>query len=117
MIYEYNIPLIPPSLNRYAGRKNEWDYRANKREWIDIVSVCCRPVPPRPIEQSRVTLSYYFADRRRRDPDNYSGKMILDGLTKAGIIADDSFGHIELTLCGRYDKINSHVEIIIEEGL
>ena len=49
----------------------------------------------------------------RRDPDNYSGKFILDGLVKAGIIADDSFSNIDLRLCGKVDKKNPRTEIEI----
>ena len=43
-----------------------------------------------------VIITYHFPDRRRRDPDNYSGKFLLDGLTKAKAIVDDSFDHISL---------------------
>ena len=48
---------------------------------------------------------------QRHDPDNYSGKFILDGLREAGIIEDDSFSNIELQLCGSYDKENPRTEI------
>ena len=43
--------------------------------------------------------------------DNYSGKMLLDGLKSAGIIEDDSFNHIELILRCGLDKADPHVEI------
>lgn len=55
-----------------------------------------------------------FGDNRRRDPDNYSGKMILDGLVKAGIIRDDSFERIDLTLRRVYDGAK-RTEVIVEE--
>lgn len=45
-----------------------------------------------------MTLHYFFKDNRRRDPDNYSGKFILDGLVRAGILQDDSFAVIDLEL-------------------
>lgn len=32
-------------------------------------------------------------------------------MTHAGVIADDSFDHIELRLCGAYDKQNPRTEI------
>lgn len=42
--------------------------------------------------------------------------MILDGLVKAGIIADDSFDCIRLSIAAGYDKTNPRTEItIIEE--
>lgn len=79
------------------------------------MAIFCRPKPEKPLAQAIVTLRYYFPAATRRDPDNYSGKMILDGLTKAGIIQDDSFSHIRLELEGRVDRGNPRTEIEIEE--
>ena len=45
----------------------------------------------------------------------YAGKMVLDGLVKAGIILDDSFGCIQLKLNGGYDKNHPRVEITVED--
>lgn len=111
----YVIPEIPPSLNRYAGRGNCWDYREQKQRWKDMVKLICRPVPQRPMDKAIVRLTYYFPDRRRRDPDNYNGKMIMDGLTAAGIIRDDSFDCVQLVLRGDVDKDNPRTEILIKE--
>ena len=108
------IPFIPPSLNRFAGRKNDREYQAMKKQWTGMVYYAC-PGLEKPYEKAVVTIAYYFPDRRRRDPDNYAGKMIMDGLTAAGIIADDSFDHVELRLVGAYDKRNPRTEITIEE--
>lgn len=112
--YHYTIPDIPPSNNKYIGRNNKWDYQKIKKQWAQLISVCCRPKPPEPLSRATVTLLYHFKDKRRRDPDNYSGKMILDGLTAAGIIADDSFFCIDLQLRAAYDK-SGKTEIFIEE--
>lgn len=113
---KYIIPDIPPSLNKFAGRENQWEYRKLKKEWAERVCWLCRPKPTKPYDKARVTLTYFFPDKRRRDPDNYNGKMILDGLAKAGIISDDSFGHIELCLrCGGVDRRNPRVEIEVEK--
>ena len=90
------IPDIPPSLNKYNGRENSWAYRNEKRQWKE--SVCWLAKGKKRFEKARVTLTYHFADRRRRDPDNYCGKFILDGLTAAGVIPDDDFEHIELVI-------------------
>ncbi len=111
----YTIPLIPPSDNKYKGRQNVWAYRKDKKEWLDIVASCCRPKPKAPIEKSTVTITYFFGTKHRHDPDNYSGKFILDGLVQNGIIADDSFNHIELKIRGEYDKLNPRTEIRIQE--
>lgn len=60
--------------------------------------MCCMPRPKVPIKNAVVEISYYFPTGHRHDPDNYAGKMILDGLVKAGILEDDSFNNIELTV-------------------
>ena len=109
---KYVIPEIPPSNNRFLGRETVWDYRNEKKRWADLVALFCRPRPDKPIKKAVVTLRYYFSKRVRRDPDNYSGKMILDGLVRCGIIQDDSFDCIDLIIqCGGYDSGNPRTEI------
>lgn len=114
VLYHYTLPEIPPSNNKFIGRENRWEYQNVKKQWAQLISVCCRPKPARPLDRAEVTLIYHFKDKRRRDPDNYSGKMILDGLTGAGIIADDSFDHIKLCLDAVCDK-QGVTEILIKE--
>lgn len=112
----YTIPCVPPSLNQFAGRENIWEYRALKKRWAELAAIYCRPRPKEPIARAILTLTYHFADRRRRDPDNYSGKMILDGLVQAGILLDDSFDNVELRLKkGEPDRHNQRTVIGIEE--
>ena len=112
--YNYIIPEIPPSNNKFIGRNTRWQYQAEKKRWAEMIAWLCRPKPPTPIPKAQVTLDYYFGNRIRHDPDNYAGKMVLDGLVKAGIIQDDSFDRINLSLNGRYDKLNPRTEITIE---
>lgn len=64
-----------------------------------------------------VLIEYQFQDNRRRDPDNYSGKFILDGLTKGGIIRDDSFQHISLTVRAKPTPGPAETTITIREVL
>lgn len=111
----YIIPAIPPSTNKYAGRENVWEYRKLKQQWKDMICLICREKPPNPLERATVKITYFFPTKTRHDPDNYAGKMILDGLTAAKIIKDDSFDCIELVLRGDYDKDNPRVEIEITE--
>lgn len=116
MLYKYIINDIPKSLNRYAGRNNKWEYREDKKTWTSLVTYSCmQNRPNKPIEKGVVSITYYFKTRARRDPDNYSGKMIMDGLVNAGVIKDDSFKCIDLVLKGRHDKENPRTEIEIEE--
>ena len=37
-----------------------------------------------------LSLIYFFKDNRARDYDNYSGKILIDAVKKAGILKDDS---------------------------
>ena len=97
----------PPSLNRFAGRQNAWEYRSAKDTWTAAVYYAvrgCKQRPAKPYQRASVEITYYFPTRGRRDPDNYSGKFLLDGLTRAGVIADDDFRHIRLTVAGECDK-------------
>lgn len=109
------IHAIPPSNNKFKGRQNHWEYRKLKKEWEEIVFYECRPRPTKPLSGVTVTIAYYFPTRIRHDPDNYNGVFIMDGLVKAGILEDDSFNCITLSLVGKYDKKNPRTEIYISE--
>ena len=112
------IPDIPSSMNVYNGRKNVWKYRKDKQDWKDLVMWIAKAAgaPDKPYQKAVVHITYFFPTKGRRDPDNYSGKFILDGLTAAGVVADDSFGHIDLLLSGDYDKESPRTEVeVIEE--
>lgn len=113
------IPAIPPSNNKYMGRnaKNfHFAYQEEKRKWEWLVRAALKQKPQKPFKKARVRITYFFPDRRRRDPDNYSGKFLLDGIRKAGLIQDDSFSNIKLELQGEHDKENPRTEIELEEA-
>ena len=110
---KYIINSIPPSNNKFKGRQNHWEYRNLKKQWEEMIWLLCRPVPTSPLEKVNVTITYFFPDKRRRDPDNFNGVFILDGLVKAKIIKDDNFDCITLHLKGEYDKNNPRTEIEI----
>ena len=105
------IDRIPPSLNKFAGRKNDREYQTLKRAWKELVYYTCKQQRYETLKNAIVTITYYFPTRARHDPDNYAGKLIMDGLTAAGVIEDDSFDCIELRLRGGYDKMNPRTEI------
>lgn len=113
------IPEIPPSNNKYMGRgsvrSQAFAYQDEKQRWAWLVRAAVKKKPKKPLQKAKVKITYFFPDRRRRDPDNYSGKFILDGLTGAGVIEDDSFGNIRLELRGEHDKNNPRTEIELEE--
>ncbi len=111
------INEIPPSNNKFMGNGNSYHIYGNlKKQWTMLVRLAVgRDKPKQPIEKSIVTIKYYFGNRIRHDPDNYSGKMILDGMVQAGVIKDDSFNNISLRLEADYDKEDPRTEITITE--
>jgi len=111
------VPGIPPSLNELK-RMHYHQWNRTKRDWAYRIALMSRRLrPPKPLDRAVVTLIYHFPDRRRRDPDNFSGKFILDPLVSEGFIVDDSFDHIELRhKKGKPDKRNPRVVIEIEEA-
>lgn len=115
---EYIIPEIPPSNNNYMGRGSKgltMEYQREKKRWArDIKYTVGKNKPKKPYKKAIVILTYFFKTKHRRDPDNYSGKFIMDGLVNAGVIEDDSFANVELRLRGRHDKENPRTEIIIK---
>ena len=109
---------VPPSLNRFNGRANVHVYRAVKQDWTERVTWMARAVrPDQPFERAEVLIEYRFQDKRRRDPDNYSGKFLLDGLRKGGIIKDDDFRHIKLTVQAKPETGPAETTITIKEVL
>lgn len=110
------INEIPPSNNQFLGNSHNFNlYRREKERWHWLIKAAIRKKPQKPLERAVVTITYYFKDRRRRDPDNYSGKMLLDPLVREGILKDDNFGVVELHLAGAVDKDFPRTEIEIKE--
>lgn len=111
------IDGIPPSLNRFAGRGNLWEYRHAKDDWTAMVQWAIKMSRTNEtFAKAAVTIRYFFPDRRRRDPDNFCGKFLLDGLTRGGVIVDDDFRHITLTLEGAVDPKRPRVEIEVRDA-
>ena len=110
------LPGVPPSLNRYAGRENTNEYRRDKKDWMAIVGWAVKGHRPKePFGRAKVEILYYFRDKRRHDPDNYSGKFLLDGLREAGVISDDCFGKVTLHLDGAVDREHPRTVITVTE--
>ena len=110
------INEIPPSNNNYMGNSHNFnEYRREKERWHWLIKSALGKAekPKKPIEKAIVNITYYFKDKRRRDPDNYSGKMLLDPLVREGILIDDSFKVVTLVLQASCDKNNPRTEIEI----
>lgn len=113
-VIKLELPFIPPSINYYIGRDNRFQYQNDKKKLHRITKLITAGKNYN-IEKCKMTVTYYFKDKRRRDPGNYE-KILLDCLVEANIIIDDNYNVItEFTTKGDYDKNNPHTEIIIEE--
>ena len=71
--------------------------------------------PEQPFPYAEVRITYYFKTNIRHDADNYCGKFLLDGLTKAGVIVDDDMRHIRLVVDGGWDPERPRTVISVEE--
>jgi len=109
------VPKPPPSLNVWS--RQHWRVRhRNVEEMTNNLRLLAMAMKLPQVQKARVQLVYYFKDKRRRDPDNYAGKFILDGLRKAEIIADDNAGVLKLPQPEfRVDRQNPRTEIIITD--
>ena len=115
-VVHITLDEIPPTNNKYMGNlRNFNEYRHEKERWHLMIraALCGVQKPSAPWEKAIVSITYYFGDNRRRDLDNYSGKMLLDPLVREGIIVDDSFQHIKLELAAFVDKREPRTEIQI----
>lgn len=105
---------VPPSLNEFLGRENARRYRREKRQWTEAVqwtAMACKDKPRGPWASAIVQITYWFPNANRHDADNYSGKFLLDGLTKAKIIEDDDLKHITTVIHGGVDRENPRTVI------
>jgi Holliday junction resolvase RusA-like endonuclease len=112
--YKIIVDGVPPSNNKYLGNSKDFNvYRREKQLWEWKVKVAIGTKPPEPLTNAIVHIRYFFKDKRRRDPDNYSGKMLLDPLVMHGILADDSFNNVQLVLSAEVDKNRPRTEITV----
>ena len=108
------LELLPPTINKYIGRTNIWQYQSDKKKIHEAIKMSTIGINPK-YSSCNMTIIYYFKDKRRHDPSNYD-KMILDGLVEANIIEDDNYNVIKaFTTIGRYDKDDPRTEIYIDE--
>ena len=94
---------------RPMARKALKDYpKAKRRNGEDDQAV---------IKAVEFALKMQDAYPNAHDADNYAGKFLLDGLTKAGVIVDDDMAHIRLHIGCDYDKANPRTVITIREAV
>lgn len=109
------LNFVPPSINEYIGRTNNWQYQKDKKQIHKAVVMQTIGINPR-FKKCKMKITYYFKSKIRHDPSNYD-KMLLDGLVQANIIEDDNYDVItEFTTIGKVDRGNPRTEIEIEEA-
>lgn len=107
------IKTIPPTINKYIGRSNIFQYQNDKKKVHKAIVLETAGINPK-IKKCNMKVTYYFQDKRRRDPGNYD-KMLLDSLVEANIIEDDNYTVIqEYTTVGKVDSKKPRVEIEIQ---
>lgn len=107
------LPFVPPTINKYIGRSNIWQYQSDKKKVHEAIKMSTIGKNYN-INKCKMTITYYFKDKRRHDPSNYD-KAVMDGLVEANIITDDNYNVItEFTTKGGYDKDNPRTEVVIE---
>lgn len=113
--FEHELKMIPSSNNKYIGRhvKTNKDYISEKKKIFALIYYSTlKTKPKKPFKKSILQLFYNFPDKKRRDPDNYSGKMIIDALVKSGIIEDDSFKNVLLLIGASFGEVAEPSTII-----
>jgi crossover junction endodeoxyribonuclease RusA len=128
-VIKIHIQDIPSSNNKYQGQGSKSkairDYQHEKKLWNQYIWIMRRKLQAdgelkgmeKPLQEATVIIFYHFRTRSRRDPDNYSGKMILDGLKDNGFISDDSFKEIDIFPLADFGRVNNDsVEIFILPG-
>lgn len=99
------LPLPPTTNHTYGQRGRRRFMYAEAKQWLrDAVIVLKANKGENPIS---VTIIYYL--KRERDVDG-SQKIILDSLTRAGVVKDDKY-ITELHLYKKFDKQNPRLEI------
>lgn len=109
------VPELPPSLNEWS--RKFWTARHEMvLEMTNNLRLLALAKKIPRVEKAEVQLVYYFRDNRRRDPDNYAPKGILDGLRKSGIIAEDNARVLRLPQPEfRVDRLQPRTEVWISE--
>lgn len=96
------VPGPLPGLNELlaaakSGRGRGNAYSRLKSQWTETIWALAKSAKLQPMT-TPVRLGFLWVERdKRRDPDNVAGggrKLVLDGLVKAGVIADDGADEI-----------------------
>ena len=115
-MWKLSIPMTPPSVNIFL--RQPWTKRKRLVDkWHHDVWALCNFSRVYPCEKLHLDCTIYFKDNRARDPANFVtpiDKLVFDGLTRCGIIIDDSPKHLTWSVpILDTDKGNPRTEITI----
>jgi crossover junction endodeoxyribonuclease RusA len=95
MKQSFIVSPMPMNLNKY---RNAHHFQKNneKKLWEAKTKLALEEYNIKPMKYAKITMKFWFRDKRRHDPDNYSvcAKSIFDGMVKAGILKNDTFEEI-----------------------
>jgi Holliday junction resolvase RusA-like endonuclease len=118
----FRVEGLPKTLNAWS--RAHWTLRAGLAEetrWrVRLATQRALQVGQwdgNPFPQARVTVTFGWPNRRRRDLDNAVPKLLLDGLVAAGVLPDDSADRVvALTLqSGPVVGGPGWTELVVEE--
>lgn len=103
MTQSFFVPGPLPGLNEVIAAAKSGHGRGNgyarlKQSWTDAVWALALSAKLQPCD-GPASVCFEWRERdRRRDPDNVAGarKFLLDGLVKAGVLADDGWDEVEM---------------------
>ena len=90
------LPYLPPKeFSRNSRVHSTALHRVKDQVYDDILITLLESgfkKDVQPLDTATVTFTFYIPDKRNRDADNLitSAKPMLDGLVRAGVIADDN---------------------------
>ena len=108
---------IPPSLNAFIGmiRMAQSNLKKKYKEFAIWLAEYYK-VNNLNLENSCITYTFYFKDKRRRDYDNLllTPKLLNDGFVEAKVFIDDSGDRLKLEFTPfQFDKLNPRVEMLL----
>lgn len=114
------LPGIPPGPNTTV-RRHHMANRGVFNRWRDDTMMVAGEAMRQaswepPVGPCRVTALFCYTDRRRRDPDNAAAslKPVMDGLVAAGVLVDDDFRHVSLTVDAMFGADARCVYVTVE---